>query len=561
MSVASLSRREWLVIALLLLVFVLVRLPGLSLPYHQDEWKNADMVRTGMVGGLSAHPPLMELIYQWSGDVFGADHLRLMPLVFGVVSAWLLYIVVRHRSGMFAAVLATSLYAISMYAVLASLMLDMDGTILPTFFLAAVYAYDRLLESNGFRKAMPWLFVLCASILLGFLTKLSFVLVPGALAVEYLWRIRNSLSKRILGYGVTMFGGAVAVALGALYLADTMLAAFDIGPTISHAMSYVRFEGRGYMQIFIQAVKAIFYLSPLLVLLPIFLTKECAEKNRVFIIYLVLGFIFYFILFDFSQGALDKYLMYSIVPLCAIAGTILTNVFSSQKLTDLSLGFFLGAIVSGVLIVLTALPHQIMAQYPKTAWLNAILLGHWNILFPFTGGNGPLGFYMSFLMMAGAFILCAAIVFAGRFSIRFRLTAITAIVVIGFVYNVIFIQEFFWGKLNGSAPQVLAESLKYIANTPAITDVLTHADAGSYELKGMGKYAGRFYAVPAYVEGHKKLFAEHRGHYLVVNIPLLNEDGFYSRFFATCTSVFSTSSGVIEGNVYYCGDSDPYVIQ
>src|SRR3989338_503167 len=157
-AVAWLGKREVAAIALLLLVFIAIRLPGLSLPYHQDEWKNAEMVRTHLVGGLSAHPPLMELIYRWSGEIAGADNLRLMPLAFGVLSAWLLY-------------------AVSAYAVLASLMLDMDGTILPTFFLAAVYAYDRFRSATSLRGSYVWLSVLAFALIVGFLTKLSFVLV------------------------------------------------------------------------------------------------------------------------------------------------------------------------------------------------------------------------------------------------------------------------------------------------------------------------------------------------------------------------------------------------
>jgi hypothetical protein len=557
----SFGKRELLVIAALLFLFVAIRLPGLSLPYHQDEWKNAEMVRIGMEGGLSAHPPLMELMYQWSGDIFGADNLRLMPLTFGVLSAWLLYAVVRRRLGMPAAVFATGLYALSVYGALASLMLDMDGTILPTFFLAAVYAYDRFLESGNVRTSMLWLAALFIAVLLGFLIKLSFVLVPAALALDYAWRMRKHLSLSMLGLGGVVLVACAAVFVGALFLAHKLLPAFDISATMSHALSYVRFEGRGYMQIFIQGIKAVLYLSPLLILVPIFLTKELIEKNRVFLIYGIVGFIFYFILFDFSEGALDKYLMYSIVPLCAIAGSILGSVFSGRAWKDLSLGFFVGAIGSVLMIALTALLHQVMPLYPKTAWLSAMASGDWNILFPFTGGNGPLGFYISFAMMAGAFILCAVIAVAGKAFSAFRLSAITALVVIGLAYNAVFMQELYWGTLYGSAPSVLEKSLDYIAGDENITSVLTHADAGAYELRGMGKYVGRFYAVPDYAEGHRKLFREHTGHYLVVDVPLLNKEGFYRRFFDTCETVFATSSGVISAYVYDCAESDPYAIK
>jgi glycosyltransferase involved in cell wall biosynthesis/4-amino-4-deoxy-L-arabinose transferase-like glycosyltransferase len=559
-SIPSLHRRAMYLLPLLLIVFALIRLPGLDLPFHQDEWKNAHMVRVGIEGGLSAHPPLMELIYVWSGAIFGADNLRLMPLVFGVISAWLLYIVMRRRVSASAAAWATGLYAISMYGVLASLMLDMDGTILPAFFLAAVYAYDRFSDAETTRGKLGWLGALFGAVALGFMTKLSFVLVPAAILLDYLWHMRNRFTARFVASAAGFFVLGAGVLTAALILADRLMPAFDIGPTISHATSYIRFEGRGYMQIVIQAVKALFYLSPLLLLAPLFVNKDLLDRSRIFVIYGALGFVFYFILFDFSQGALDKYLMYSIVPLVALSGSAITRVLGGHVRREALSGVILGGVISTALIAISYLPHDVIPLYPKTAFVDAVVSRHWNILMPFTGGNGPLGFYMSFLLMAMAFIASFIIVTIGWFKKRFEVTAIVALLVIGLVYNALFIQEYFWGNLYGSAPRVLHEALVYIGSNNEITSVITHADAGAYELNTMGKYTGRFYAVPAYAEGHRELFSKHAGQYLVVDMPLLNQSGFYRSFFNTCTPLFETHSGVIKGYVYDCADSDPYAI-
>src|SRR3989344_1786999 len=108
-------KRELLAVFALLTVFVVIRLPGLSLTYHQDEWKTGEIVRSHIVGGLAAHPPLTERIYRWSGDLIGADNLRLVPLVFGAISAALLYLVVRRRAGIHSAIAAIALYAVCMY--------------------------------------------------------------------------------------------------------------------------------------------------------------------------------------------------------------------------------------------------------------------------------------------------------------------------------------------------------------------------------------------------------------------------------------------------------------
>jgi hypothetical protein len=290
------------------------------------------------------------------------------------------------------------------------------------------------------------------------------------------------------------------------------------------------------------------------------LSKGAMTKNRVFLMYLLVGAIFYFVLFDFSQGALDKYLMYSIVPLAAIAGTVISGALSGSTRRELATGIAIGTVGTAILILLNFLSPQVMPLYPKTEWVTAIRSGNWNVLMPFTGGDGPIGFYVSFLVIAFGFGTSAVLAVIARYAQRARVSAVIALVVIGVAYNAVFIEELTVGRINGSAPQLLHTSLGYIADAH-VKDVITHADAGAYELKGMGKYAGRFYAVPGYEDGHKALFSKFTGEYLVVDVPLLNDDGFYSKFFATCKTTFTASSGVIHAYVYDCAGSDPYAIK
>jgi len=553
-------KKELLIVFILLVVFTAIRLPGLSLPYHQDEWKTAEIVRSHIVGGLSAHPPLTERIYRWSGDLIGSDNLRVTPLMFGVLSAILLYAVVRRRTGMHAALGALALYTLCMYGVFASLMIDTDGAILPTLFLLAVYGYDRFRDAASARGAYTWFGTVALALILGFLTKLSFVLVFGALALDYLIEMRHKLTRNLLIRVAFAVLGCAGAALVAILFAKFFLPFLDVSKMVDHVLYYVRFEGRGYLQILIQGTKALFYLSPLLIAPLLLLSKEVLIKNRIFAVYLILGAFFYFILFDFSQGALDKYLMFSIVPLCALAGTIIANTLQKVSRRSLGAGTLVGFLAVALLISLNFLSPEVMPLYPKTAWVSTILAGNWNILMPFTGGDGPIGIYVSFLVIGIGFLLSLIFVALGKFVLRIRETTLVALIIVGVAFNGIFIEEFLFGRINGSAPAVLRASLQYIKEAD-VKSIITHADTGAYELKGMGKYAGRFYAVPSYEEGHRALFSKHNGHYLVVNVPRLNADSFYSRFFKTCDIIFATSSGVIDGSVYYCPKSDPYSIQ
>ncbi len=553
------SLKELLALCIIIGAFIAIRLPGIDLPYHQDEWKTANIVQTNAIGALSGHPPLTELVYRAGGFLFGVDHLRVVPLLFAVFSAILLYVVVRGRSGQRAALFAIGLYSACMYGVWASLMTDTDGAMLPTLFLVCVYGYDRFRNASFAAAKAVWLSLIGAGLLLGLLTKLSFAIVLGALVLDYFVEMRSNITRAlVVRAGIAAL---VCVFTAGLAIAATrfVIPAFDVRVTIEHVLYYVRFEGRGYMQILIQAMKALFFLSPMLLVPLIFFSKEVFAKSRIFIVYLGLGAFFYFVLFDFSQGALDKYLMYTIVPLCVIVGTILAREMRDVGARAVLIGTVVGIIAAGALLPLSFLSPQVMPLYPKTEWISAVAHGNWNILMPFTGGSGPIGFYVSFLFIgasfaaAGLFMLCALVIS------KIRAPLIVAGVIVGLACSAVFIEELLWGRINGSVPEVLAESVAYIASSD-IKSVITHADTGAYELNNLGKYAGRFYAVPGNEDVHRERFSAHRGHYLVIDFPKLNERGYYSRFFATCESIFETRSGAVEGHVYYCPVSDPYSI-
>ncbi|MEK7086980.1 MAG: hypothetical protein AAB935_01840, partial [Patescibacteria group bacterium] len=82
----------------LLGLFLLLRLSGISLPYHQDEWKlvlaSASAERAG---SFFAHPPLTQLFFRLDRVLFGSEAMRFLPFGFSIAGAWLLFIILRRR--------------------------------------------------------------------------------------------------------------------------------------------------------------------------------------------------------------------------------------------------------------------------------------------------------------------------------------------------------------------------------------------------------------------------------------------------------------------------------
>lgn len=549
--------REYKWVTLLLLLFVLIRLPGIHLPYHQDETKTALISGLGAVASSNFyHPPLTQLLYRAENVLLGEEYFRLYTLIFGVLGALLATVVVRRRMGWDAALWTLFFLVTGAYSVHASLMLDTDGAILPLFFLISAYFYDRMCEASGSRK-LHMLLLLCLSLLIGLLIKLSFIIVIGAVILDFVYREWQSgrLTKRMITLASLCLIATPIVFGLALLAIKAIYPVFSIEGMISHVRVFINFSSRGWSQIMIQAVKAVFYLSPVLILLPLLITKKTFDKTRVFFMYLALGSIFYFVLFDFSQGALDKYLMFSVVPLSVIAGAVAVSVFREWGSSRRGAGIAIGVGASALLVALALIPHQVFPLYPKTLWMENVFGLNWDMLFPFTGGSGPLGFYMSFFMIAMAFIISVAITIAALWRRTFRHSALVALLIIGLTYNVIFIEEFIFGRLYGSAPKVLAESLRAIETSPDITKVFTYNDIGGYELHKMNKFGSRFYAVPGNEEGHKAKFAAFNGHYLIIDIPKINPKSFYAEYFAKCESVFQTHDGSITGNIYKCSNN------
>lgn len=534
----------------ILAVFILLRLPGLSTSYYQDEFKNAAASETSLAAASAflTHPPLTAILLRTDAVVFGGSGMRLLPFLFGILSALLLFGVVRRRCGETTALWSVGLYAVTFYSVWASLMVDTDGAILPTLFLAAVYCYDRARADTS--RARLWLALLVLVLGTGLMVKLSFVLVVAALLADFLITHRQSLRLphiKIVGIGLS---GVAALLLILFAGVRVLYPAFQFGGVIEHARAYMHLADRNYLQVLVQGVKAVYYLSPLLLVPLVLFSKDLLQKMRVFVIYLVLGFIFYFLLFDFSRGALDKYLMFTIVPLSVLSGAVFGRFIPRPALLSRSL-IGIGIAVAAAVSMTAFLSQTVAPLYPKSAWFLSVLHGHLNVLTPFNGGSGPLGFYVSFLPIFLGFLLAFIAVLTALFMPRFRQGAVFIVLCLGLSYNLFFIEEFSFGKINGSAPAALAASLSFIEQSGTTEKILTYNDIGAYELLHMGKYAGRFYAAPQFEEGHQKLFAAHNGQFLVVGIPPLYE-GFYSRYFAACDTLFQTRSGVIASTVYTC---------
>ncbi len=552
-----LKRKDVLILLCLTVMFVALRIPGVTLPYHQDELKAQSLA---IASADTPHPPLTEVIYSLTVKMFGSDRLRCMPLIFGLVNLFLLYLLVSYKFGKKAGLWSAVFFALVFYNVLASLMVDIDGQILPFFLLLSLISYFKWQAAEIRSSKIMWGAFLMLAIILGFLTKLSFIIVAGIIILDFLIGESEQMNrKKFMGYCLAAIG-FLALMTVSLFSAKIIFPSYNLARTISHATDYFRIFERAYLQVLIQVVKAIIYASPLLIIPPFFISRTQFSRLRIFFLFLALGLIFYIILFDFSLSALDKYLEFIIVPLAVIGGVVLGGMFSSfnedSDLAKINLWVVLGVI--GAIIIVMALqfiPQTVPALYPKGEWINRIMHFRWNFVFPFTGGSGPVGFYISWLFIGVSWILSVLLAVLIIIKKRWRKSLLTVFLVLGFAYNLVFVEEYLFGKINGSYDVLLKKAIIFIKNNDDIKGVITYNGIGTYELDKIGKYQRRLYAIPKNEGVHRETLNNFHGHYLVIDIPHLDPSSMYAKYFASCQVVYSDGSKYISAKIYDCKDA------
>lgn len=535
-----------IILGVLGVLFILLRIFGVDIPLHQDEYKWPIIVNPALTeeGGIP-HPPVGEFIYRQAGFLLGYDNFRFVPFFFGFLNLFLLFYLVRNIFNTRTALWSVGLFTVSFYSVLASLMVDTDGAVMPFFALLSFILYFKWRNNP---KIFFWA-PLLISLVLGFLIKSSFIIAIATLVLDF--AVENDVfkdRKRVLKYtGLILIGLLGLVAL--LFAVKFVFPYFRLEWTINYWRKFVNFHDRGWLQILIQFSKSIIYTSPLLIAPIFFANKEVFRRGRIFFIFILLGLIFYIGIFDFSQGALDRYLQLMIIPLCVIAGAVFAKYISFDKKGEV----IWPIIISGLILSLQFFPHFVPSLYPKTEWISRAISLKWNFLFPFLGGSGPTPFYVSFLFIAMVWVVSCVVVIVAIMKKETRRGAILGIFILGLAYNGVFVEEYVFGRINGNSSVLIKDAAAFIIKNPDIKKVTVYNDNGGYEIQQTGKYRKRLYVDPKFDIAEKiKTLNLYKEHYLVIDIPHLDPSTVYAQYFATCEVVYKKESGKISSIVYDC---------
>lgn len=524
-----------------IIVFALI-LRGFALGqiYHQDEYKWAQIVDPAYgLQGTIPHPPLGEFLYHHWGSWFGFGALRGLPFLITIVNFALLGVLILRERSEKHLLITYALLGCSLAGVIASVQIDIDGAIL-IFWTLLAWLGARIWLDEGCSHGVWILLAACVG---GMLSKLSFILVPTALAIPWLFSFRKHVTKKTLGIGAIV----VIVGMAALLLPAVQELGFI---QYAKSISVGGLHSRSWSQLLLHNTKVLVMLGPAVLLF----IYGCVTQPRRYvreIWYSVVQVTFYDILFDFTHRAIDRYLLVLCIPVVLVAADVLTQW---MKHLDDRKRFL--RIIPLVPLVLTAvvcmLPKALVPLHPKAAFLARVTSGDLRFLIPITGGSGPIGFFIPADVVFAMFAMLFIVIVVGIYRpFMRRCMSYTAMVII-LVYGVVFSLEYSRGIFYGSASQVAKSALRYIQENGDIQNVITYNDIGGWELGEMGKYFKRFYMNPEFAETNERKFSQYNGHYLVVSMPPLNPASKQARYFTECEQVYQNRSKRVMSQVYDC---------
>jgi len=558
---------EWVLICMkstvicflgMLAVFILLRSFAVPFMYYGDEYKFALIVDpVEKIGGTLLHPPFAEIIMHFGGLLFGFDNLRIVPLVFSILNAILVFMILSRYFSTASAFGGLLLLTVSVWHILASTMIGVDGCIVPFFFLLAAYSFFRYEEKS--MRSKYWLVLSIFSASAGMLTKLDFVLFFPTLFV-YLWWKQREILQSIKAVMLYAFAAFIVILLW-IPLLKLVYPYFNIWQILGYASSYsvLNLVSRDYFHIAFLLVQTLFYASPLLPGVFALSVKKLDGKNIFFFSWITISFIFYIFVIDFSHKPIERYLMGTIYPMVILGGSILKKTLNLNK--KLWIGTFVLVLLVSLLFgfILNTMPAKMLPIYPKTAYFDRILSGDLNFYVPFTGGNGPMGFQVVALSLIVMYLLPLFFVFLGLIARSRNLMLFCLVVFFAMTlsYNFLLDEEFLFSTFSPNVQKVAKESVRYVLADPHITKLITYNDIGAYELTKAGKYNGRFYSVPEYfAENFKKFQSHNESKFLIVDFPQINREGPYWQYFSKCQTLETfDDKGIVLGYLFDCSQS------
>ncbi|MBT4605199.1 hypothetical protein HOC01_06160 [archaeon] len=492
---SRLSQITWIFIIILTLSFALKVGFGLDNAIYDDESNYAFAAANAYSIGFSpSHYSgiLAQWFYSPLVKIFGVHVflLRLIPLLFSTGSIILTYLLARKIYNEKTALFASLIMITSFWHNLASIQIDVEGSILTFFYLTAIWAYLNLhnklskeeenpLNTNkpltlfGINLSLKSLFAPTFPKLKEILTAKHLLL---ALALTIIPQVKNngififpillltsiyftkSLSKSIkeltIPFTLAILGQFLIT--GFSYILDPDY----VGLLLHHGGSRVA-PGISILAIMMILFWATPYLLTFLGLATLNKKIRQQKESALFIIWAML--ILIFVIFFVSRGDYSRYAM-NIIPAIAILGGAYLANFKWKKIHAIFLAI---TTITYLLFtfVINTLPKE-MTPRVMEEYVQNILSGNFFFLFSYTSPSGPIfGITMaSFIITLVLTILLLIYLYTAhkKSTIQTFKYVLLTIIAINLAFNIFLISELLVSPTNPNISDTLHEMQEYV---------------------------------------------------------------------------------------------------
>ena len=440
------------IVIFLFILAIVIKLVGLNSAIYDDEANYAFSITNADDLGFNPHyysPILMQWIGVLTTSIFGISTVvfRAIPFITSFFTLGLTYVFAKEVYNKKAAFTAVVLMLTSFYFTLASLQLDVEGSLVTLFVLATIYSFWKYEKTHEF----PWGVASGIAGGLALMSKNTSIVIAPILAIYVLIKYRLNVFKAIKSMVIP---GIVTFFIGLGYL---ILSYIDNPNNVQFLLGHGA-PRVGVQLTLLSPAMFLFWATPLLIGLALLALFKFEKQDTLFLVWLSVAILFN--TFVINTGDFSRYYMHTI-PAMAILGGVVISKFRFNRKQVLA-GVVVGAVYYVIIVLLNArllkLVPRIMSYY-----MSQIKLLDFNFLFSYTSSSGPT-FGVSFLIILLTFSLSAILLFlivVGRKTTKFATLCLVLFLAINIAFNAVLIQEYVFHVQGPDPSQATYDLVEY----------------------------------------------------------------------------------------------------
>jgi hypothetical protein len=434
---------------LLLILSVLIKISALNLAMYDDESNYGFSITNADELGFNPHyysPITMQLLGIFFTALFGiATYVfRLVPFIISFFTIAIVYLFAKEHYNKKTALISVFLLLVSFYFTLASLQIDIEGSLVTLFILSTFYCFTKSEKT----KKLNWRILTGIFLALSLISKHNAIIVVLILGLYSLFKNKKIL-KTIYELFVPFMTGFV------IYLIYIILSFVHDPNHVNYLLFGASRPAIGLT--LLSPIIFMFWATPLLIVPALLAIKNKKRENNIFIFWIIVTILFN--TFVISKGDFSRYYMH-LIPAMVILGASYLSKIKFTKSDIKKIGLF-----TTLFFVLLYIINMFDLKYVSritSDYINEIISLNFNFLFSYTTSSGPL-FGVSFatimltLILSIIFILCVL----SCKNKKFAKLCLISFLAISLAFNILLIQEYIFHVQGPNPSETTYEMLDY----------------------------------------------------------------------------------------------------